>query len=255
MTSLSNDVIIPSGGDTGATLNLNKRLSIINAQIKIADAKVLDAGCGSGQYLFGLLEAGADAWGIEYFEERVHEFKRLYPIYVDRIACGNIESTSFPENFFDIVLLNEVLEHVPNVMKCLDEVKRVLKQDGCIIIFSPNRLYPFETHGVRLRFSGAKLPHAFPGIPYIPMKLGRKLFHYDARNFWPAQLRNLLKVSGFEIKHVGFVSQTFENISGHQPHIIKLAVPVLRRIFSVLNRFPGLRAFVSVSQYCVAIKN
>lgn len=254
MIHVSNDCILPSGGNTGASLNLKQRLSIINAQSKIAGAKVFDAGCGSGQYLIGLLESGADAWGIEYFEERVREFRTLYPHFANRISCGDIEKIAFPENYFDIVLLNEVLEHVPNVMNCLVEIKRVLKPDGHLVIFSPNRLYPFETHGVRIRFSGAKLPHALPGIPYIPLILGRKLFHYDARNFWPSQLRGILKESGFDIKHTGFVSQTFENISGHQPNIIKFAGPMLRKIFSVLNRLPGVRAFVSVSQLCVVRK-
>ena len=77
---------------------------------------------------------------------------------------------------FDLALLNEVLEHVTNETKALQEIWRVLKPKGILIIFSPNRLYPFETHSVYHKRLGRKLPITVPFIPYIPILLAQMAF-------------------------------------------------------------------------------
>ncbi|BDV43441.1 hypothetical protein GURASL_23640 [Geotalea uraniireducens] len=244
--------ICPSGGDTGATLNLHKRLSILTKYITLPNARVLDAGCGSGQYLVSLLGLGVDAWGVEYFDNKVNIFRKANPEYASRILCGDISVLPFPDNNFDVVLLNEVLEHVPNIEASLAEINRVLKQDGVLVVFSPNRFYPFETHEVRLKLLGIKIPHAFPGIPYLPLFIGTKLFDYEARNFWPHQLINLLNCNSFTVIDTNFIVQTFENISGHQPKLVKCVTPILRKLFSLMELIPFVRAIFSVSQICVA---
>jgi SAM-dependent methyltransferase len=130
------------------------------------------------------------------------------------------------------------------------EVHRILKPGGVAVIFSPNRLYPFETHGVSLR-SGAQVPHYVPFVPYVPVRLG--LFQYWARNYWPWELRALVRTGGFLIERCAYVWQTFENISGHQPRLIAALRPLLRAIARALEATPGLRAF-GVSQLIVARK-
>lgn len=62
---------------------------------------------------------------------------------------------------------------------------------GALIVFSPNRLFPFETHGVALRGSGRKVPPAVPFIPWVPLRLGRLCFDYWARNYWPWEFASL----------------------------------------------------------------
>ena len=53
----------------------------------------------------------------------------------------------YPDNHFDTILSHEVLEHVQDDRKSIKEMVRVLKPGGRVIIFVPNRWYPFETHG------------------------------------------------------------------------------------------------------------
>lgn len=253
MCSYSN--ISPSGGDTGASLNLAKRLSLINSHITIKSSRILDAGCGTGLYVSALFDSGSDSYGVEFYNDKVDSFRRNFPKIAHRVTNANIEKLNFEDGFFDAVLLNEVLEHVPNIDSSLVEIRRVLRPGGKLIIFSPNRLYPFETHPVSLRSSGMLIPHGLPFIPYIPISIGNIFLTYDARNFWPHELRHIINTHGFNLVHSQFITQTFENISGHQPNYLKNIRPVLRYIFSLLENIPIVRSFAGVSQMCVAIKS
>jgi SAM-dependent methyltransferase len=241
-----------AGGDTATPLNLQKRLDWIRSVAgPLEGESVIDCGCGAGEYVRALAALGADAWGIEYSAEKIGEAQRLGGLPEGRVAVGDIEAIEFADEHFDIALVNEVLEHVPRDDRGIREVHRILKPGGVAVIFSPNRLYPFETHGVSLR-SGAKVPHYTPLVPYVPVRLG--LFQYWARNYWPWELRALVRAGGFSIERCGYVWQTFENISGHQPRSIAAIRPLLRAIARALEAIPGLRAF-GVSQLIVARKS
>jgi SAM-dependent methyltransferase len=241
-----------AGGDTATPLNLQKRLDWIRAVAGPLEGKsAIDCGCGAGEYVRALTALGADAWGIEYSAEKIGEAQRLGGLPEGRVAVGDIEAIEFSDERFDVALVNEVLEHVPRDDRGIREVHRILKPGGVALIFSPNRLYPFETHGVSLR-SGAKVPHYIPLVPYVPVRLG--LFQYWARNYWPWELRALVRAGGFSIEHCAYVWQTFENISGHQPRWIAALSPLLRAIARALEVTPVLRAF-GVSQLIVARKS
>ena len=241
-----------AGGDTAKPLNLQKRLDWISAVAgPLRGKSVIDCGCGAGEYVRALTNLGADAWGIEYSAEKIGEAVRLGGLPEGRVAVGDIEAIEFADDHFDVALINEVLEHVPNDDAGIREVHRILKPGGVAVVFSPNRLYPFETHGVSLR-SGGQVPHYVPLVPYVPVRLG--LFQYWARNYWPWELRALIRTGGFSIERCAYVWQTFENISGHQPRLIAALRPLLRAIARALESTPGLRAF-GVSQLIVARKS
>jgi len=240
-----------AGGDTGTPLNLQKRLNWIRAVAGPLDGKsVIDCGCGAGEYVRALTALGADVWGIEYSPEKIGEALRRGGVIEGRVSVGDMEAMEFADDRFDIALVNEVLEHVPHDDRGIREVHRILRPGGVAVIFSPNRLFPFETHGVSLR-SGWQVPHYAPFVPYVPMRLG--LFRYWARNYWPWELRELVRAGGFSIERCAYVWQTFENISGHQPRVIGALRPLLRAVTRVLETIPGLRAF-GVSQLIVARK-
>jgi len=240
-----------AGGDTATPLNLQKRLDWISSVAgPLRGKRVIDCGCGAGEYVRALANLGADAWGIEYNAEKIDEANRVGGLEAGRVAVGDIESLHFDDASFDVALVNEVLEHVPNDARGMREVHRILKPGGVVVVFSPNRLYPFETHGVSLR-SGAKVPHYTPFVPYVPIRFG--VFEYWARNYWPWELRALVRDADFTVERWGYIWQTFENISGHQPALIRVLRPLLRAAASALESIPGLRAF-GVSQLIVARK-
>lgn len=108
------DSIRPSGGDTGKSRNLQKRLGLIQKFLDIDRKKIIDCGCGSGQYVTELLSLGADAYGIEYNFEKIFQVKRDHPEIENLVQIGNIEEMKFEDGTFDVALLNEVLEHITN---------------------------------------------------------------------------------------------------------------------------------------------
>jgi SAM-dependent methyltransferase len=57
------------------------------------------------------------------------------------------EFLPYPTGCFDTVISNEVIEHVTDDRRAMQEMIRVLKPGGRAVIFCPNRWYPFETHG------------------------------------------------------------------------------------------------------------
>jgi SAM-dependent methyltransferase len=241
-----------AGGDTATPRNLAKRLRLIERIAgPLEGVRSIDCGCGGGEYVRALRGAGAVAFGVEY---QMAKLLGEWPAAGSRtpwLAAADIQSLPFPDGAFDLAIVNEVLEHVPDDSQGLREVHRVLAPGGMLVVFSPNRLYPFETHGVFLKRSGRKLPPSFPGVPYLPIRLGRVWLRYWARNYWPGELRRLVARAGFRVVDHTYVWQTFENISGQQPGWMTRSRFVLRAVANALERIPGIRAF-GVSQAILA---
>lgn len=118
--------------------NIRKDLiSLIDPKKK--DLKILEVGAGYGETLHYLKQNGValEAIGVDIFED-THNKQRYKSI--DRFIFGNIEDLSFPEydNYFDIILLPDVLEHIFEPQKILNKLKGYLKVDGNIIVSMPN---------------------------------------------------------------------------------------------------------------------
>jgi len=94
--------------------------------------RILDVGCYPYHLGAALEKMGHEVWGIS----SVHE-----PIQSKRIAILNIETDPFPyaDNFFDLVVCSEVLEHLPrSPLPALKEMYRVAKRSGHVLITTPN---------------------------------------------------------------------------------------------------------------------
>lgn len=139
-----------SGSDTDTPLNVARRLSVAQPFLPAKPCKILDCGCGSGGYVIAFESIdGVEAYGLEFEQEKVR-LARERGIAAGRVVQGDIQDMPFEDSSFDAVLLNEVLEHVPSESLGLSEINRVLRPGGVLLVFSPNRMYPFESHGVAL---------------------------------------------------------------------------------------------------------
>ncbi len=150
----------------------DRRLRMIrDAAPLLAEARVLDDGCGIGTYVQKLRPLAREVWGLDYELERVCQAAaRLGP---ERLLAAAGEQLPFPDSTFDLVISNEVIEHVRDDREACAEMVRVLRARGRAVIFCPNRWYPVEQHGVYWRGS-----YRFGNIPlvnYLPDPLRNRL--------------------------------------------------------------------------------
>lgn len=110
-----------------------------------AGGQALINGCGTGLYLQKLAPFYDRVWGID-IEPRYLEAVRLR-IPPQEAVRGACEYLPWPDQSMDLVFSHEVLEHVADDRRAMAEMARVIKPGGYIVLFVPNRWFPFETHG------------------------------------------------------------------------------------------------------------
>jgi SAM-dependent methyltransferase len=86
---------------------------------------------------------GAQVQAFDIEPERVRAMQSFIPGAI--VAAG--EGLPYASDFFDVVFSNEVIEHVQDDRAAAAEMLRVTKPGGYVMLFCPNRGYPFETHG------------------------------------------------------------------------------------------------------------
>ena len=107
------------------------------AQVPLHAERVLDVGCGGGEFGRSLKERGAkEVVGIEVIE-RAWELARRN---LDDALLGNIESMELPfeDGYFDCIVFGDVLEHLIDPTGVLKRLKRVLSPDGVMVMSIPN---------------------------------------------------------------------------------------------------------------------
>jgi len=97
--------------------------------------RLLDIGAGKGEFLAAAKKRGWEAFGIEPSQKFVKYAKEKYGIAIQQ---SYPEEAVFSENFFDVVTLSMVLEHVEDPHKLLMIISKILKENGLLYIEVPN---------------------------------------------------------------------------------------------------------------------
>jgi ubiquinone/menaquinone biosynthesis C-methylase UbiE len=124
---------------------LKRRARTIMHGLDIKDTDhVLDAGGGDGYYSKLVLETtGAKVTLYDFDENALNSARINLKGYNIEIHQGSVHEIPFPSNTFDKIILTEVLEHVPQENKGLDELYRILKPGGLLAMTVPNYNFPF----------------------------------------------------------------------------------------------------------------
>ena len=195
---------------------------------------VLVDGCGVGTYLARLAPDADLPIGLDIEFPRVVDSQAFTP----NVICGAGEYLPLAGGSADLVFSHEVLEHVQDDQLAIQEMVRVLKPGGRIVLFCPNRGYPFETHGIywhgKYHF-GNKL-----FVNYLPRSLRDKLAPH-VEIYTRADLDRLF--AGLPVRVVSrrTVFGAYDNIIKRSPAFGKL----LRGILQWLEKTPLQRLGLS----------
>jgi len=107
--------------------------------------RILDCACGRGFYLnYYRTVSNVRLVGLELEDEIIRKAQANVGHLPDiTLTQANIYCLPYPDNYFDGVILSEILEHIEDDVRGLKEVRRVLKPNGIVAITVPNANYPF----------------------------------------------------------------------------------------------------------------
>ena len=205
-----------------------RRLEMILASAgDLVRGRVLENGCGVGMYAERLRRCGGQVIGLEYDFARAVEAQERSPLIVN--AAG--EYLPFPEESFDLILSHEVLEHVANDRRAVREMVRVLQTGGMLVVFVPNRGYPFETHGIywRGRYHFGNIPL----VNYLPPRWRDRLAPH-VRVYSRSDLEYLFAGLPLRILEKKVVFGAYDNIIARYPPLGH----ALRRLLQALENTP-----------------
>jgi SAM-dependent methyltransferase len=113
-------------------------------------ARLLDFGCGTADLAALALNRGYDAYGIDVFSGVGGSSGNLAiatsTIGTRALAIAPNEPTPFESNFFDVIVSNQVFEHVPNLQAVSDEIARIMRPGGILLALMPTSEVLWETH-------------------------------------------------------------------------------------------------------------
>jgi ubiquinone/menaquinone biosynthesis C-methylase UbiE len=162
-----------------------KRYKIISRFTK-NPRTVLDIGCSNGIFLD--LYKKSETWGVEpsgsgYMMKDIRYTKH-------KIIHSYFEKAKLPQNYFDLVIMNHILEHVKDAEIVLAKIYRLLKKDGILFIDVPN------AGGLGSKLLGDKWPYRLP--------------NEHTYQFTKESLSKLVSGTGFNILHWESRSGIFE---------------------------------------------
>jgi SAM-dependent methyltransferase len=219
-----------------------RRLALVRRWVQLEGARVLDIGCGVGMYTARFLNYTPHAAGVELDLPVATQARARVPL----VALAPAERLPFAGSSFDVVFSHEVIEHVVDDRLAAAEMVRVCAPGGRVVMYCPNRLYPFETHGHywrgRYHFGNTPL------INWLPGSLRNRLAPH-ARAYTSAALRQLFAGQPVRLIHHSIVYPGFDNVVASRP----AAGRALRRFLYALERTP-LQAF-GISHFLVLEKS
>jgi len=141
----------------------------------VQEGTLLEIGSSYGKFLYGMKSMGWNIQGIEMNSEAAAACKKVFDI---DLICKDIDSVSFGENSFDVVIMRMVLEHVFSPAEALKKINSWLKPSGKLILVLPD-ISGFEARLFRGWFYGLHLPNHL--YHFSPKTISKYLVKYGFR--------------------------------------------------------------------------
>jgi methionine biosynthesis protein MetW len=183
-----------------ALKRLARSLQIIQAQ---KPKKILDIGCGDGFFALQIIKTTkAEVSGIDISKEAVEVARNNG---INALNCDlNQDNICFETNSFDLVYLGEVLEHMLDPDCVLDEIYRILKPDGYLLLSTPNLAAWYNRFlllfGIQPIFTETSTRKNFGRVLKFLGEGSQPVGHL--RIFTLGALKKIIKSCNFEIVHI-----------------------------------------------------
>lgn len=181
---------------TVGDMALKRRASNIIVGLDLHDGeKVLEVGCGNGYYLSLLNRVGIklDLTGVDIDQLALNDAIKFIGDNKVKVILANAAKLPFKDNSFDKVVMSEVIEHVDEEKKVLQEIYRVLKKGGILTLTTCNIDYPFFWDPINFF-----LQHFFN--THIKAGFWAGIWNQHTRLYKKEQIEKIIKQSKFEIK-------------------------------------------------------
>lgn len=152
--------------------------------------RLLDVGCGCGEFLRIAERYGWEAYGVEVSEGACRYGREELGL---KIFLGRLREMGFPDNYFDLVTLWNVLDVMVDPLGELREIRRVLRSRGCLFLRLPNFLFQ-----KRVLFLSRLLEKGLLGR----VKLSNRFSVFHPYGFSPRSIQNLLDKAGFSVSYL-----------------------------------------------------
>ncbi|MFO7603003.1 MAG: class I SAM-dependent methyltransferase, partial [Gammaproteobacteria bacterium] len=180
-----------TGGETSADIDAGQqrtnliKLRAIEKFIK-QPGRVLDFGCGNGNFIRTAQEKG---WQVTGYDVDCDAMQHVASRYAVEVGCGNLHDLDWPEKQFDLIHAHHVVEHLKTPVADLQRLNRWLKPGGHFYIGVPN----IHAASSRLKFFLEKIG--------LRRKNIGKYYDSDHHVFYytPTSLTHLLETCGFEV--------------------------------------------------------
>ena len=146
--------------------------------------QILDLGCGQGHITEKIRQAvkGAEITGLDYSISAIEYATEHFP-QVD-FAVGDAYDSPYASGFFDVVVCNNLWEHVPDPLFLLSRIKRIIKPGGYIIVSTPSR------------YRVGNMVRILRGKPVVFMS------RHHVTEYTVGQVKEQLRYGGFEVRRI-----------------------------------------------------
>lgn len=225
-----------------------------------SETTILEIGCGEAGNLKPFLDLGYKCTGIDISCARIELAGKFYENHFNRqnltLICEDIYNVN-PDKKYDVIIMRDVIEHIPNQEKFMGFVKGFLKNEGKFFLAFPPWQNPFGGHQ---QVCKSKFLSVLPWFHLLPATI--YTFVLKAFGESEATIKGLL-----EIKETGISIERFERILKHENYktekrIFYLINPNYETKFGIKPRIqfkpvsviPGLRNFFTTAMYYLISK-
>lgn len=215
------------------------QVEVLKKHLPLANARVLDIGCGGGLFLSLLEREGAQVIGIELNDSRAQYAATRHRLEIHKRPIeSDFWQTGYP-NTFDAVTLWDVIEHVNYPVQTLQCAVHVLKTGGLLLIDTPCRDSFYHQVGeLTYRLSGGRFP-TFLNAMYSSHLFGHKQI------FSTAEMKELFRSCGLNVieqekfHELSFPYDFYLRKLLRSEVLVRLSLPLVKaffRLFKIRNK-------------------